>query len=68
MVNGATRFGTNPPHFALVHALGDDDLGGESARFELRLLCLLRGVGLVRTNFDILATGDNGAAFLWFAV
>jgi hypothetical protein len=45
-----------------------DCLGGVSARFELRPFCFLRGVGLVRPDLDVLAAGNNLAAFRLLAV
>lgn len=61
-MNRTIGFGTNPPHFALVDAIGDDGFGDEPARCELRPFRLLRGVGLLRTDLDVLAAGDDVAA------
>ena len=67
-MNRAIGFGTDPPHFALVDTVGDDGLGDEPARFELRPFRLFRGVGLLRLDLNILAAGDDLAAILCLAV
>ena len=68
MMHRAIRLGANPPQFSLVDAVRDDGIGGILARFELRPLRLLRGVGLVRPDLDVLAAGNDLAAFLLLAV
>jgi hypothetical protein len=67
-MNGAIRFGTNPPYLTFVDSLGDDNLGPKSARFELRPFCLLRGMRLLRLNLDVLVAGDDLAAVLRTAI
>ena len=68
VMHRAIRFGANLPQFALVDAVRDDCFGDVPARFELRPLRLLRCVGLVRPDFDVLAAGNNLAAILLHAV
>jgi hypothetical protein len=63
MVNGAGRLGANLPQFALLDAVRHDGLGGVLARFELGPFRLLRRVGLLLANFDVLVARDGLLAF-----
>ena len=63
MVHRAGRLGANLPQFALVDAVRHDGLGGVLARFELRPLRLLRRVGLLLPDFDVLVARDGLLAF-----
>jgi type IV secretory pathway TraG/TraD family ATPase VirD4 len=56
-MDGAIGLGADLPYFALVEAIRDDGLGGVLARLELRPLRLLRGVGLLRPDLDVLVAG-----------
>ena len=55
----AIRLGANLPQFPLVDAIRNNGLGGVLAGFELRPLCLLRGVGLLLPNLDVLVARDG---------
>ena len=68
VMDGAIGLGAYVPQLALVDALGDDGLGGVLARFELRPFRLFRGIGLLRLNLNVLAAGNDLAAFLLLAV
>ncbi len=63
MVNGAGRLGANLPQFALLDAVRHDGLGSVLARFELGPSRLLRRVGLLLANFDVLVARDGLLAF-----
>jgi hypothetical protein len=58
MVHRAGWLGANLPQFALVDAVRNDSLGGVLTRLELRPFRLLRGVGLLLPDFDILVARD----------
>ena len=66
--NVLTKFSAIPLRYwrpsTLVDAVRHDGLGGVLARLELRPLRLLRRVGLLLPDFDVLVSGD-GLLALW---
>jgi hypothetical protein len=48
------RLGANLAYFSLTQPIRNDGLGGVLARIELRPLRLLRGVGFLRPDLDVL--------------
>ena len=67
-MDGAIGLGANLPQFSLTQTIRNDGLGGVLARLEVRPFCLLRGVGLLRPDLDVLAASDDLAAFLLLSV